>query len=65
MQWAFTVTASLRDTCEGALQNHQHGTSHSETAQLFGRGKRLIEPRLAAIRSIVVDDPALGSFIDS
>jgi hypothetical protein len=33
--------------------------------QLFGRGERPIEPRLAAIRSIFVDDPALGSFIDS
>ena len=27
--------------------------------------ERLIEPRFAAIRSICVDDPALGSFIDS
>jgi hypothetical protein len=28
-------------------------------------GQRLIESRLAAIRSIFVNDPALGSFIDS
>jgi hypothetical protein len=28
-------------------------------------GQRLIESRLAAIRGIFVNDPALGSFIDS
>ncbi len=28
-------------------------------------GQRLVESRLAAIRSIFVNDPALGSFIDS
>jgi hypothetical protein len=34
--------------------------------QLFrAGGERLIEPRFAAIRSILVDDPTLGSFIDS
>ena len=34
-------------------------------ALLLRRRQRLIEPRLAAIRSIFVDDPALGSLIDS
>jgi hypothetical protein len=33
--------------------------------KLFGPGQRFIESRLAAIRRIFVDDPALGSFIDS
>lgn len=32
---------------------------------LFGSGDCLIEPRLAAIRSIFVNDAALGGFIDS
>jgi hypothetical protein len=33
--------------------------------KLPGPDERLIESRLAAIRSIFVNDPALGSFIDS
>jgi hypothetical protein len=39
--------------------------SAQDDDKLFGSGKRLIESRLAAIRRIFVDDPALGGFIDS
>ncbi len=39
--------------------------SAQDDDKLFGSGKRLIESRLAAIRRIFVDYPALGSFIDS
>jgi hypothetical protein len=33
--------------------------------QLFGGGERPVEPRFATVRRILVDDSALGSFIDS
>jgi len=39
--------------------------SASLGATLLRRRQHLIESRLAAIRSIFVNDPALGSFIDS
>jgi hypothetical protein len=39
--------------------------SAQDDDKLFGPGQRDIESRLAAIRRISVDNPALGSFIDS
>jgi hypothetical protein len=47
----------------------KHSTQHLELRggyKLFRDGReRLIEPCLATIRNIPVDDPTLGSFIDS
>jgi hypothetical protein len=41
------------------------GLSRRDGYKLLGPDKRLFESRLAAIRSIFVKNPALGSFIDS
>jgi hypothetical protein len=46
-----------------AKRSAQH-LAQQGSYKLFGPGQSLIEPCLAAIRSIYVDDAALGSFID-
>jgi hypothetical protein len=48
------------------LQTHQRRASHSEaaTGTLFSGGQCPGEPFFATVRSISMNDPALGSFID-
>jgi hypothetical protein len=66
MQRAFAVPASLRDPQVRAANTSASPLAQRGSYKLFSAGgERLIEPRFAAIRSIFVDDPALGSFIDS
>ena len=35
------------------------------TIPLFGRGECLVQPRLATIGSVAMNDPTLGRFVDS
>ena len=35
------------------------------TARLFRRGERLVQPRLATIGGVAMDDSTLGCFVDS
>ena len=35
------------------------------TACLFRRGKRLVQPRLATIGGVAMNDPTFGRFVDS
>jgi hypothetical protein len=71
MQWAFgTGHDPERNEAESRVpskdpQVKPQDPSASLRATLLRRGQGFVEPRLAAIRSIFVDDPALGSFIDS
>jgi hypothetical protein len=66
MQRAFGTAAIPSGTKRiGDPEVKPQDPSASLGATLLRRRQRLIESRLAAIRRIFVDDPALGSFIDS
>jgi hypothetical protein len=66
MQRAFAVAASLWNAQVRAANTSTSLLAQRGSYKLFRAGdERLIEPRFAAIRSIFVNDPALGSFIDS
>jgi hypothetical protein len=70
MQRAFGTAAILRAVKRNrgfqARIQREKPQNHSASlgATLLRHRQRFIEPRFAAIRSIFVDDPALGGFID-
>ena len=71
MQWAFgtaTILSGTKRNRESPARIQEvmpEDPSASLGATLLRRRQRLIQPRLATIRSIFVNDSALGSFIDS
>jgi hypothetical protein len=66
MQRAFGTATILSGTKRDRVQEVKpQDPSASLGATLLRRRQRLIQPRLAAIRRIFMDDPALGGFIDS
>ena len=67
MQWAFgNCHDPERNQAESRIPSKDpEDPSASLGATLLRRRQRLIQPRLAAIRSIFMNDSALGSFINS